>query len=111
MGDILVVAINTDDSVKRFKGKDRPINPLKERLKVMAAIGMVDYIVSFEQDTPRELIEYLNPDVLVKGGDYKKENIAGADFVLLHGGSVNVVDYQEGLSTSNLISVAKRVTC
>jgi len=110
-GDILVVAINTDDSVKRFKGKDRPIKSLIERAKVMAAIGIVDYIVFFDQDTPRELIEYLNPDVLVKGGDYKKENIAGADFVLAHGGRVKVIDYQDGLSTSNLVFAAKRVTC
>ena len=108
MGDILVVAINTDESVKRYKGSDRPIKTLQERISVMSALGMVDFVVPFSQDTPKELIEHLKPDVLVKGGDYKKDKIAGADFVLSNGGKVEVVDYQPNLSTTNLVIMAKK---
>jgi len=103
LGDILVVAINTDDSVKRFKGPSRPIKTFSERAAVLAAIGVVDFVVSFDQDTPKELIEYLRPDVLVKGGDYKAEKIAGYDFMIATGGLVQIIDFKEGLSTSNLI--------
>ena len=109
LGDILIVAINTDDSVKRYKGDARPIKTLQERINIMAAIGIVDFVVPFSQDTPKELIEYLNPDILVKGGDYKKDKIAGADFVLLNGGRVEVVDYQPNLSTTSLVVAAKKI--
>lgn len=107
LGDVLVVAINTDDSVKRYKGNARPIQSLQERMNIMASIGVVDFVVSFEQDTPKELIEYLNPDVLVKGGDYKPEFVAGGDFVRANGGSVVIVNYQNGFSTTNIV---KRVS-
>lgn len=110
MGDILVVAINTDASIKRFKGDQRPIKSLLERAKVLAAIGVVDFVVIFDQDTPKELIEYLKPDVLVKGGDYKKEEIAGYNFMMANGGQVVVVDYQKGLSTTNIINKIKSTT-
>ncbi|MBU4269570.1 D-glycero-beta-D-manno-heptose 1-phosphate adenylyltransferase [Candidatus Dependentiae bacterium] len=103
LGDILVVAINTDESVKRYKGQSRPINSLYERMHVMSSLGIVDFVVSFEQDTPKELIEYLSPDVLVKGGDYKAENVAGADFVKKSGGQVAIIEYQVGLSTTNIV--------
>jgi len=106
-GDVLVVALNTDDSVKRYKGLTRPINSLNDREKVMEAFRVVDYVVSFDQDTPRELIAYLKPDVLVKGGDYKAEKIAGYDIVASYGGSVFIVDYQEGYSTTNLVKSIK----
>ena len=75
----------------------------------MASIGIVDFVVPFSQDTPKELIEYLNPDVLVKGGDYKKDKIAGADFVLSNGGMVEVVDYKPNLSTTSLVMAAKKI--
>ncbi|MFH1462083.1 MAG: D-glycero-beta-D-manno-heptose 1-phosphate adenylyltransferase, partial [bacterium] len=107
-GDVLVVAINTDESVKRYKGDDRPIKKLQERLNIMSAFGVVDFVVIFDEDTPKELIEYLNPDVLVKGGDYSKDKIAGADYVLSNGGSVEVVDYQPDLSTSNLVAAVQK---
>ncbi len=109
LGDVLVVAINTDDSVKRYKGDDRPIKTLQERINVMSALGMVDFVVPFSQDTPKELIEHLKPDVLVKGGDYKKDKIAGADFVLSNGGKVEVVDYQPNFSTTNLVLASKKI--
>ncbi len=102
-GDILVVAINTDDSVRRYKGATRPINNFSHRATIISAIGFVDFVVSFEQDTPRALIEYLKPDVLVKGGDYQKEKVAGYDVVTSYGGEVHIVDYMHGLSTTTLI--------
>ena len=107
-GDILVVALNSDESVARFKGEGRPIKTFSERARIMAAIDAVDYVVRFEQNTPQELIECLCPDVLVKGGDYNIENIAGYDTVLSYGGKVEVVDYQHGLSTTNLVKSVKR---
>lgn len=103
LGDLLVVAINTDESVKRYKGNSRPINTLRERMNVMASLGIVDFVVSFDQDTPKELIEYLSPDVLVKGGDYQEEKVAGADFVKKSGGKVAIIEYQVGLSTTNIV--------
>jgi D-beta-D-heptose 7-phosphate kinase/D-beta-D-heptose 1-phosphate adenosyltransferase len=106
-GDILVVAMNTDDSVTRFKGSGRPVKTLSERAHIMAAIDVVDYVIKFEQDTPREIIEFLKPDVLVKGGDYRLENISGYDAVTSYGGSVELVDYKQGLSTSNIVKSVK----
>ena len=103
LGDLLAVAINTDESVKRYKGNSRPINTLRERMNVMASLGIVDFVVSFDQDTPKELIEYLSPDVLVKGGDYQEEKVAGADFVKKSGGKVAIIEYQVGLSTTNIV--------
>ncbi len=105
-GDVLVVAINTDASVRRYKGPGRPIKPLEDRQKVIAAIGVVDFVVSFNQDTPYELISLLKPDVLVKGGDYKVNEIVGHDIVLQNGGTVFVAKYQDGFSTTNIIKAA-----
>src|SRR5579872_6750592 len=102
-GDILVVALNTDASIKHLKGPSRPINDLDERSAMMAAIGVVDFVVSFDQDTPQALIEYLRPDVLVKGGDYIAEKIAGYDIVTSYGGRVEIIDFVPGRSTTNLI--------
>ncbi|MCK4651413.1 D-glycero-beta-D-manno-heptose 1-phosphate adenylyltransferase [Candidatus Babeliales bacterium] len=110
-GDILIVGINTDDSVKRFKGNSRPIKSFQERAKILAAMEVVDFIVSFDQDTPAELIEYLMPDVLVKGADYQKEKVAGYDFMIKSGGKIHLVDLQKGLSTSALVFAAKKATC
>ena len=107
-GDILVVALNTDDSIKRLKGNDRPIKTLDERAKVLSAIGIVDFIISFGQDTPKELIKYLKPDILVKGGDYKKEDVVGYHFMKKYGGKVHIVPYQKGLGTTSLIEIARR---
>jgi len=104
LGDILVVALNTDDSIKKLKGPSRPVNDLAERATMMAAIGVVDFVVPFDQDTPQALIEYLRPDVLVKGGDYKPETIVGYDFVTSYGGRVEIIDFVSGRSTTNLIA-------
>jgi len=110
MGDVLVVALNTDESVKRYKGELRPVKNLNERIDVMASIGVVDFVVPFDQDTPKEIIEFLKPDVLVKGGDYKIENIVGYDTLKSYGGAVKVVEYKTGHSTSNLISKVNQPT-
>ena len=103
LGDVLVVAVNDDDSVRRLKGERRPLNTLDDRMAVLAALGAVDYVVSFSEDTPARLIEALTPDVLVKGGDYAVEQIAGHESVLARGGEVRVLDFVDGHSTSDLI--------
>jgi len=103
LGDVLVVAVNDDDSVRRLKGKARPVNTLDDRMAVLGALGAVDFVVSFAEDTPARLIEALAPDVLVKGGDYAVEQIAGHESVLARGGDVRVLDFVNGHSTSGLI--------
>jgi len=102
-GDSLIVAINSDDSVRRLKGPTRPVRSQAERAYVLAALEMVDCVVPFEQDTPLELIEHLRPDVLVKGGDYREETIVGASQVRAWGGSVVVIPLTLGQSTTNII--------
>ncbi len=104
-GDLVVVGLNSDDSVRRLKGKDRPVNTLQDRAEMLSHLSSVDWVVSFEQDTPFELIEKLKPDVLVKGGDYTIDDIVGAESVVGRGGEVRVVPFVEGYSTSNIISM------
>jgi D-beta-D-heptose 7-phosphate kinase/D-beta-D-heptose 1-phosphate adenosyltransferase len=110
-GDKLVVGLNNDDSISRLKGADRPINTLEERATVLTALAAVDWVIPFgsveQNDTPAKLIQQLKPDVLVKGGDYKIDEIAGADFVLANGGSVEVLEFINDCSTSNVISKIK----
>ena len=103
MGDKLIVAVNDDDSVKRLKGDGRPVNTLDNRMQLLAALEMVDWVVAFAEDTPESLICSVLPDKLVKGGDYQPKEIAGYDCVTANGGEVVVLDYHEGLSTSNTI--------
>ena len=102
-GDILVVGINTDASVKRLKGDKRPILDQTSRLLLLAALEVVDYVTTFEEDTPLALIRTLQPDILVKGGDWKPEAVVGKEVVEHTGGRVIVVRYQAGFSTTNLI--------
>lgn len=106
-GDVLVVAINSDDSVKRLKGKDRPIMDQSERAEVLSALGMVDYVTVFEEDDPHHVIAELLPDVLVKGGDWEVEKIVGRDIVEENGGKVYSIPYIEGASTTNIIERIK----
>lgn len=103
MGDKLIIAVNDDDSVKRLKGDGRPVNTLANRMQLLAALEMVDWVVAFTEDTPERLICAVLPDRLVKGGDYQPKEIAGYDCVTGNGGEVVVLDYHEGLSTSNTI--------
>jgi rfaE bifunctional protein nucleotidyltransferase chain/domain len=103
LGDALVVGINSDASVRRLKGPERPVRSEAERSYVLAALGMVDAVVLFEQDTPLELITLLHPDVLVKGGDYSIETVVGAREVLSRGGRVEIVPLTPGQSTTSII--------
>lgn len=105
LGDCLVVGLNSDASVKRLKGENRPINNEKDRALLLAALSFVDYIIIFEEDTPKNLIVQVQPDILVKGGDYKIEDIVGADFVQSHGGEVLTIEFVDGYSSTKIINV------
>jgi len=104
MGDVLIVGLNTDASVRRLKGAGRPINTAADRATVLAALASVDYVCLFAEDTPYRLIRTLLPDVLVKGADWKKEAIVGKDIVEAHGGIVRRVRLTAGRSTSSIIA-------
>ena len=103
LGDRLIVAVNSDASTKRLKGDSRPVNPLEQRMIVLGALEAVDWVVSFEEDTPQRLIAGILPDLLVKGGDYKPEEIAGSKEVWANGGEVLVLNFEDGCSTTNII--------
>lgn len=103
LGDILIIGLNTDDSVKRLKGPSRPVNDEKARAVVLAALEFVDAIMFFEEDTPYNLIKRVQPDVLVKGKDYKAEDIVGYDIVTAKGGKVETIELVEGFSTTKTI--------
>jgi D-beta-D-heptose 7-phosphate kinase/D-beta-D-heptose 1-phosphate adenosyltransferase len=105
--DYLVVAVNSDSSVKKLKGKSRPINNETNRAGILASLTIVDAVIIFEEDTPLELIQSILPDVLVKGGDYKPEEIAGAREVIANGGRVVINPVLKGFSTSSIISKIK----
>ena len=102
LGDKLIIGINGADSVRRLKGVNRPINDEATRLNTLAALSFVDLVVSFPEDTPAKLIQTLSPDILVKGGDYKVEDIVGADTVLEKGGQVKTLAFVPGYSTSSI---------
>jgi D-beta-D-heptose 7-phosphate kinase/D-beta-D-heptose 1-phosphate adenosyltransferase len=108
MGDRLIVAVNDDASVSRLKGNGRPLNPLERRMAVLAGLESVDWVVPFSEDTPERLIGEIRPDLLVKGGDYRPEQIAGFDCVTRHGGEVVVLGYEDGCSTSAMIEAIRR---
>jgi D-beta-D-heptose 7-phosphate kinase/D-beta-D-heptose 1-phosphate adenosyltransferase len=108
LGDRLVVAVNDDDSVKRLKGAGRPVNPLDRRMTVLTALESVDWVVPFAEDTPEQLICKIGPDLLVKGGDYRPEDIAGYDCVQRRGGDVIVLGFEDGCSTSRIIDAIRQ---
>jgi D-beta-D-heptose 7-phosphate kinase/D-beta-D-heptose 1-phosphate adenosyltransferase len=103
LGDLLIVALNTDDSVKRLKGPERPILPLGERARILAAFEMVDFLTAFKEDTPLELIKVVRPDVLVKGGDYTPDRVVGREFVESYGGICRTVSFTNGYSTTAVV--------
>jgi rfaE bifunctional protein nucleotidyltransferase chain/domain len=103
LGDILIIGLNTDDSVKRLKGDGRPLQDEKTRAMVLASLRIVDVVCLFNEDTPYDLIDLVKPDVLVKGGDYTEENIVGANLVKASGGVVVTIPLTPGHSTSGLI--------
>jgi len=104
LGDVLVVGINNDDSVRRLKGPARPLLQLQDRATLLAALKPVDMVVAFSQDTPLRLIRAIQPDVLVKGGDYAPEDIVGGEDVRGWGGSVTTIPFVEGYSTTGLLT-------
>ena len=108
MGDKLVIGLNSDSSVKELKGEGRPINAEYARSRMLAALGFVDGVTIFGEETPKQLIAYLVPDVLVKGSDYEVKDIVGADTVIAHGGEVKTIDLVEGFSTTQLIEKIKQ---
>lgn len=107
LGDRLVIGLNTDDSVSRFKGPSRPIQDQQSRARVLAALQFVDLVVLFNEDTPLHLITELKPNTLVKGSDYLAENIVGADVVKDSGGEVKTIDFVPGYSTSRIVEKIK----
>ncbi len=108
LGDILIVGLNGDLSVKKLKGDSRPINKENDRAKVLEALQCVDYITIFNEDTPEKIIKKIKPDVLVKGGDWKVKDIAGGDFVANSGGRVIAIPFVKGYSTTRLIERISR---
>ncbi|HEY5497390.1 MAG TPA: D-glycero-beta-D-manno-heptose 1-phosphate adenylyltransferase, partial [Syntrophales bacterium] len=109
LGDILVLALNSDASVRAIKGEKRPLVPEEERADIMAALESIDYVILFDDPTPQQLIEYLQPDILVKGGDWAEAAIAGADFVKASGGRVITIPLTEGRSTTNIVEKIRKV--
>ncbi len=109
-GDRLMVAVNTDESVTKLKGKGRPINPLADRMAVLAGLAAVDWVVPFAEETPEQLVAEVLPDVLVKGGDYAPEAVAGGRIVLENGGSVEILSYREGRSTSGILDAIRKLS-
>lgn len=104
LGDVLVVGLNSDESVRRLKGPQRPINGVDARSKVLASLYFVDYVIVFEEDTPLNLIKSVRPDILVKGGDYTRDTVVGADFVESYGGKVVILPLLKGYSTTSILN-------
>ena len=107
MGDLLVIGLNSNASVSKLKGPDRPVNTQEARAEVLGALAFVDYIIVFDEDTPLELISTLEPDVLVKGGDYNVKNIVGYSEVSSRGGRVETIPLLEGYSSSSILNRSK----
>lgn len=110
-GDYLVIAVNSDESVKRLKGSMRPINNLDERMEFLSYINGVDFVTCFSGDTPYDLIRFIKPDVLVKGGDWPIDSIVGVDIVTSHGGKVQSLKFEEGYSSSSIIEKIVKIYC
>ena len=106
-GDKLIVGLNADKSIQRIKGESRPIQNESSRASILASLSCVDAVVLFHDDTPKQLIELIQPNTLVKGADYKVKDIIGSDFVIANGGSVETIPFLEGYSTSHIINSIK----
>ena len=103
-GDRLIVAVNSDESVRKLKGKERPINDFQTRSNMLASFSFVDYVVEFSDDTPKKLIQKIKPNFLIKGGDYQKKDIVGNDIVSSYGGETIIIPLIDGLSSTNTIN-------
>ncbi len=111
LGDVLIVGLNTDDSVKSLKGDKRPIINQDERAKIISNLKPVDYVVFFDEDTPAELINELIPDILIKGADWKTDEIVGGETVLANGGEVKTIEFVNDQSTSKIIGLITSRYC
>ena len=109
LGDILIVGLNTDNSVKKFKATDRPVQNQNDRARILTAFEAVDYVIMFSEETPERLIKMVRPDILVKGADYKISEIVGADFVKSYGGVVKRITLAKGRSTTAIIKKIKKM--
>lgn len=107
-GRVLIVGLNSDASIRRIKGPQRPVNPQENRAGVLAALACVDFVTVFEEDTPHELIKAVSPDVLIKGADWKGHEVVGADIVKARGGRVELIRYLPGLSTTRVIGKIRK---
>jgi len=109
-GDILIVALNSDSSIKRLKGSKRPVNDFEFRSTMLSYLNFVDLIIEFDSDTPLELIKKVSPNVLVKGADYSESQVVGADFVKSNGGQIVLIEFLKGFSTTGIIKLIKKAT-
>lgn len=109
-GDILIVALNSDASIKRLKGSKRPVNDFEFRSTMLSYLNFVDLIIEFDSDTPLELIQKVSPNVLVKGADYSESQVVGADFVKSNGGKIVLIEFLKGFSTTGIIKLIKKAT-
>ena len=109
LGDLLIVGMNTDASIRRLKGSGRPVNHEKDRAFVLSSLACVDRVVFFKEDTPEKLIRKVRPDVLVKGGDWKKKDVVGASFVESYGGSVKLIPFVKGFSTTGILGKIQKL--
>ncbi len=107
--DVLIVGVNSDASVKRLKGNNRPVNNQQSRSLILAALLMIDAVIIFNEDTPLELIKNIMPDVLIKGGDYNSGTIAGAKEVIDNGGKIEIIPLEDGFSTTGIIEKMKKI--
>ncbi len=103
LGDVLVVAVNSDESTRRLKGEQRPIISANERAKILASFDMVDFVVIFDEDTPLSVVQALQPDVIAKGADYRNREVVGSEAVRVRGGRVEFLPFEEGISSSTII--------
>ena len=108
LGDILIIGLNSDKSVKKLKGEDRPVNCFEDRAILLSSLRFVDSVIMFEEQTPDNLIKQIIPDILVKGGDYKLEDITGYQTVIKNGGQVKTLSFYDGYSSSNYINKIKK---
>lgn len=106
LGDVLIIGLNTDASVRKLKGENRPVQDEKSRALILSALRFVDHVILFDEDTPYELIKELQPDILVKGSDYKKHEIVGYDIVEKNGGKVETIEFVSGFSTADILEKA-----
>lgn len=108
-GDIMIVGLNSDDSVKRLKGNGRPLQDQESRAVILSSLKMVNYVILFDEDTPFNLINHIKPDFLVKGSDYKEKEVVGADIVKSNGGEVILIDFLDGYSTTSIINKLNQI--